>query len=190
MSPEAERLRDFLLEIRGCAQSVPNPAMGSNRIFRCTKAPDFVSLSQIMSSNSTPERLQTADDIAAFLKVSSRTVYLWAEGGRIPVAYRNGKTVRFRLADVQESLVPGGDTDRHVELTVFALGTVFGDLFPRVPKINPGTITMDEQAEIERLCKAYLEAKDELTTPEEQVKFCEGVMAAAEEIAKMEQEDE
>lgn len=48
-------------------------------------------------------RLLTADEVAEILRVGRATVYRWAEQGWLP-AIRVGGTVRFNLADVQQSL--------------------------------------------------------------------------------------
>ena len=46
--------------------------------------------------------LATADQIATPLQVSSRTVLLWAEQGRIPTALRFGKTVYSEVTQTTE----------------------------------------------------------------------------------------
>ena len=45
--------------------------------------------------------LITADEIAAFLKVSPKSVYRWASEGRLP-AFREGRVIRFLESDVEE----------------------------------------------------------------------------------------
>jgi excisionase family DNA binding protein len=47
----------------------------------------------------TPEPLVSVEEAAAFLGVSTRTGYLWAEHGRIP-SYRVGALRRFRLSEL------------------------------------------------------------------------------------------
>ncbi len=48
--------------------------------------------------------LYTAAEIAGLLAVEPRTIHYWAEDGRIPVALRTGRTVRFDLDDVKDAL--------------------------------------------------------------------------------------
>ena len=47
------------------------------------------------------ESLLTAEQVAQLLNVRKKTVYAWAEQGRIP-AYRINKALRFRESDLQE----------------------------------------------------------------------------------------
>lgn len=139
-----------------------------------------------MPLNEESKRLQTAEEIAEFLQVTPRAVYLWAEQGRIPTAYRNGRTVRFRLEDVQECLNPSisEGEGRYVELVVMALSLVCGPSFPRIPKIDLGSITMDEVGQLKVLCAAYAADLADLETPQEQIGYCEGVLAAARLVIK------
>ena len=44
--------------------------------------------------------LVTAEEIAAILKVSPKSVYRWASEGRLP-AFRGGRLVRFLESDVE-----------------------------------------------------------------------------------------
>lgn len=44
--------------------------------------------------------LITADEIAALLKVSPKSIYRWASEGRLP-AFREGRLVRFLESDVE-----------------------------------------------------------------------------------------
>ncbi|MEX1116353.1 MAG: helix-turn-helix domain-containing protein [Akkermansiaceae bacterium] len=55
-------------------------------------------------SENPPNDLQTAEEIATFLKVDPKTVFNWAKTGIIPEAFRVGKTVRFSLEAVKASL--------------------------------------------------------------------------------------
>lgn len=45
--------------------------------------------------------LITAEEIAAFLKVSPKSIYRWASEGRLP-AFREGRLIRFLESDVEE----------------------------------------------------------------------------------------
>jgi excisionase family DNA binding protein len=47
---------------------------------------------------STP--LITAEEIAALLKVSPKSIYRWASEGRLP-AFREGRLIRFLESDVE-----------------------------------------------------------------------------------------
>ena len=44
--------------------------------------------------------LFTAEEIAAFLKVSPKSIYRWASEGRLP-AFREGRLIRFLESDVE-----------------------------------------------------------------------------------------
>ena len=44
--------------------------------------------------------LITAEEIAAALKVSPKSIYRWASEGRIP-AFREGRLIRFMESDVE-----------------------------------------------------------------------------------------
>ena len=48
--------------------------------------------------------LLKAREIAGLLAVDTKTIHNWANEGKIPVALRTGRTVRFRLCEVTESL--------------------------------------------------------------------------------------
>ena len=48
--------------------------------------------------------LATAEQIAASLQVTSRTVHFWAQAGTIPTALRQGKIVRFHPPSVAAAL--------------------------------------------------------------------------------------
>jgi excisionase family DNA binding protein len=45
--------------------------------------------------------LITAEEIAALLKVSVKSIYRWANEGRLP-AFREGRLIRFLESDVEE----------------------------------------------------------------------------------------
>lgn len=49
----------------------------------------------------------TVDDVAAHLQVSRDTVYRWVDKRGMPV-YRVGRTLRFRMADVDRWVEQGG----------------------------------------------------------------------------------
>jgi hypothetical protein len=65
--------------------------------------------------------LSTATQIAGLLQVSPRVVHLWASSGKIPVALRQGKVVRFHPPAVAQALgldLPGfGDSRGPAEAT-------------------------------------------------------------------------
>ena len=65
------------------------------------------------------ESLLTAEQVAQLLNVRKKTVYTWAEQGRIP-AYRINKALRFRESDLQEfikaSRIPLTQQQRHVKV--------------------------------------------------------------------------
>ncbi len=44
--------------------------------------------------------LVTAEEIAALLKVSPKSIYRWASEGRLP-AFREGRLIRFLESDVE-----------------------------------------------------------------------------------------
>ena len=48
--------------------------------------------------------LATAEEIAAPLKVTARTIHSWASAGTIPVALRQGRIVRFSPPAVAKAL--------------------------------------------------------------------------------------
>ena len=48
--------------------------------------------------------LYTAQEIAEMLLVTPKSLLNWADLGKIPVALRTGKTVRFNLTHVMEAL--------------------------------------------------------------------------------------
>ncbi len=131
---------------------------------------------------STPESkgFQTAAEIAEFLSVTPRTVYQWAEEGRIPTAFRNGRTVRFSLDAVMASLsVNYAGQGRNFELVVLALSLVFGPAFPRIPQVDLDSITMHELARIKRLCTIYASNLANLGTAEECGAYAEAALETA-----------
>ena len=138
-----------------------------------------------MPINAESKGLQTANEIAAALHLDARTVYYWAESGKIPTAFRSGRTVRFDLDKVLDSLdVNKAGEGRSVELVVLALSLTFGPAFPRIPKVDLDSITVAEVAEITRLCEAYAADLDTLDSPEQCAAYAEGVLAAARLLAK------
>ena len=138
------------------------------------------------TTDPTPDDLHTAEEIAAFLKVDPKTVLNWAKSGIIPEAFRVGRTVRFSLDAVKDSLnVNSAGEGRQVELVVMALSLVFGSNFPRIPKVDLGSITQDEMEQVKKLCMAYAGDLEHLGGPQEQFAYAEGVLAAARAVAKM-----
>jgi hypothetical protein len=73
---------------------------------------------------------------------------------------------------------------RSVESAVLALKLVFGDDFPRLPDLETGSITMDEHAEIRRLCSVYTADLGSLETPQERFAYTEGALDAARMLAR------
>lgn len=51
----------------------------------------------IRNSPLTHRGLYTAREIAELLSVEPKTIHNWADAGKIPVAIRTGKTIRFDL---------------------------------------------------------------------------------------------
>lgn len=47
------------------------------------------------------ERLLTAEELAAFLDVPIKTLYMWRYRGEGPVGFRVGRHVRYRWSDVE-----------------------------------------------------------------------------------------
>ncbi|MCP5428625.1 MAG: helix-turn-helix domain-containing protein [Chromatiaceae bacterium] len=148
-----------------------------------TLTPHAMSTSQ---PGDPPSDLHTAEEIAVFLKVDPKTVFNWAKSGTIPEAFRVGRIVRYSMDAVKASLgLSTGGEGREVELVVMALSLVFGPSFPRIPQVDLGSITVDELAELKRLCAAYAADLDELETPQEQAAYCEGVLEAARIVVRM-----
>lgn len=46
-------------------------------------------------------KLMTLKDVAEYLQVAERTVYLWAQSGQIP-SFKLGNVWRFKPADLEE----------------------------------------------------------------------------------------
>lgn len=138
-----------------------------------------------MTTNTSRAALQTAAEIAEFLKVDARTIHYWADEGKIPTAFREGRTVRFDLDQVLESLnVNQSGEGRSVELVVWALSLAFGPAFPRIPKVDLDTVTVAEIAEIKRLCAAYAADMENFVIPEQCAAYAEGALNAARLVAK------
>ena len=137
------------------------------------------------AATDTPDDLHTAEEIAAFLKVDPKTVLNWAKDGIIPEAFRVGRTVRFSLDAVRSSLdVNCAGDGRSVELAVMALSLVIGPSFRKIPKVDLGSITVDEVAELRRLYAAYSADLDKLETPEECAAYAVGALEAARMVAR------
>lgn len=47
-----------------------------------------------------PERLITADEVAALINISPKSIYRWASEGRLP-SFREGRVIRFLASDVE-----------------------------------------------------------------------------------------
>lgn len=136
-------------------------------------------------SDPPPADLHTAEEMAAFLKVDPKTVLNWAKDGIIPEAFRVGRTVRFSMDAVKTSLdLNLAGEGRYVELVVMALSLVCGPAFPRIPKVDLGSITMGEIENLKLLCAAYAADLESLETPQEQGAYCEGVIEAARVLKK------
>lgn len=52
-------------------------------------------------SDALPEQLLTIGQLAAFLNITTQTLYDWRSEGKGPVAIKVGALVRYRLADVE-----------------------------------------------------------------------------------------
>ena len=152
----------------------------------CSLACNMSAIPSDSSSGNPPDELHTAEEIAAFLKVDPKTVFNWAKSGIIPEAFRVGRTVRFSLEEVKDSLnVNCAGEGRYVELVVMALSLVFGPSFPRIPRVELGSITLDEMEFLKKYCNAYAEDLETLKTPQEGFAYAEGVLEAARIKAKM-----
>lgn len=51
-------------------------------------------------TTSTADQLMTLKDVAQYLQVAERTVYLWAQGGQIP-SFKLGNVWRFKKSDLE-----------------------------------------------------------------------------------------
>lgn len=137
------------------------------------------------TTGEVPAGLQTAEEIAKFLNMDPHTVLNWAKTGIIPEAFRVGRTVRFDLGQVLNSLkVNTTGEGRSVELVVLALSLTFGPAFPRIPKVDLGSITVDEMVEIKRLCAAYAADMEDFVIPEQFAAYAEAVLEAARLVTK------
>ena len=137
------------------------------------------------TAGEVPAGLQTAEEIAKFLNMDPHTVLNWAKTGLIPEAFRVGRTVRFDLGQVLASLqVNTTGEGRSVELVVLALSLAFGPAFPRIPTVDLGSITVDEIAELKRLCSAYAADMEDFVIPEQSAAYAEAVLEAARLVTK------
>ena len=68
--------------------------------------------SAVSGTNSTPERLWTVDDVAAFLRVPVQTLYQWRYLQSGPPAYRVGRHLRYDPSAVRAWLEDGGTRGR------------------------------------------------------------------------------
>ncbi|MCI2422758.1 helix-turn-helix domain-containing protein [Saccharopolyspora sp. K220] len=64
-----------------------------------------------MTTASMANRLLSANEVAEYLGVPLRTLYHWRRLDEGPRAYRVGKRLRFRLADVDAWLEQRADSD-------------------------------------------------------------------------------
>src|ERR1035437_6886485 len=136
------------------------------------------------ATGDVPAGLQTAEEIAKFLNMDPHTVLNWAKTGIIPEAFRVGRTVRFDLGLVLNTLqVNTSGEGRSVELVVLALSLTFGPAFPRIPTVDLGSITVAEIAELKRLCAAYAADMDNFVIPQQCAAYADGVLNAARLVA-------
>jgi excisionase family DNA binding protein len=67
------------------------------------------------------ERLYTAEQVAELLSLKKKTIYGWAEQGRIP-CYKIGKALRFRESELREfieaSRIPLTDSEMQIKVRV------------------------------------------------------------------------
>lgn len=139
-------------------------------------------------SDDIPQDLHTAEEIAAYLKVDPKTVLNWAKSGIIPEAFRVGRTVRFSMEAVKASLdVNCAGGGRRFELVVLALKTALGDDFHRYPRLDFGSITLDETDEVKRLSEGYTKALEGITSFQERNAFAEGTLDAWEILIRGEE---
>ncbi len=52
-----------------------------------------------MASKKNEDRLMTLQDVALYLQIKERTIYGWAQSGKIP-AFKLGNTWRFEREDI------------------------------------------------------------------------------------------
>lgn len=55
---------------------------------------------ETFSNGRQPERLITADEVAALINISPKSIYRWASEGRLP-SFREGRVIRFLASDVE-----------------------------------------------------------------------------------------
>lgn len=55
----------------------------------------------LSADSPAPEQLLTIGQLAAFLNITTQTLYDWRSEGKGPVAIKVGQLVRYRLADVE-----------------------------------------------------------------------------------------
>ncbi len=67
------------------------------------------------------ERLYTAEQVAELFSLKKKTIYGWAEQGRIP-CYKIGKALRFRESELREfieaSRIPLTDSETQIKVRV------------------------------------------------------------------------
>lgn len=67
------------------------------------------------------ERLYTAEQVAELFSLKRKTMYAWAEQGRIP-CYKIGKALRFRESELREfieaSRIPLTDSKTQIKVRV------------------------------------------------------------------------
>ena len=67
------------------------------------------------------ERLYTAEQVAELFSLKRKTMYAWAEQGRIP-CYKIGKALRFRESELREfieaSRIPLTDSETQIKVRV------------------------------------------------------------------------
>lgn len=75
-----------------------------------------------MSDNGNAlERLYTAEQVAELFSLKKKTLYAWAEQGRIP-CFKIGKALRFRESELREfieaSRIPLTDSETQIKVRV------------------------------------------------------------------------
>lgn len=65
-----------------------------------------------MSINTTESILVTADDVAAMLKISTRTLWRLRSTGKLPQPIRLGGSVRWRASDIDAWIAAGCPTEK------------------------------------------------------------------------------
>ena len=125
------------------------------------------------------EDLMTPEEIAAVLKVTSRTILYWEEQGRIPVEFRSGRVVRFRKSEVLRALKEGICEPRAVQLASFAVYVALKREFPCVVPLDVDSLSEAELEEIKRQVEAYLPEIEALEIPQARAAYADGVVRAA-----------